>query len=1519
MSNAYTSESDPTPSPIPPSSPPLGEQTDAPSSATQSWAGLGDEAARAANAWKLSANRKRCRTLETATRHVEKSITASVRHIQNLPATQEIPDDGRWLIENIRLMRAAWGEARHWLEACRELPQIASDKHETVPRAYLAAAAFLRATNYIFDNRAFDLFFSAAQESSPFETAELWALQSMIQLVLLQETAAAAADLAGAVQSHLGRTPSARQAPVGSLATLITSLRNVADEDWKELVEQLSLTEQVLLEDPAGSYGRMDFESRNLYREAIQEVARRCKLSGLGIAKEAIALARQAKTEWYSDPRLAERHSHVGYYLIDRGRPLLESRVECRRSVSVKIVEAIRRHPDAFYLLGLELFSFAIIAFVLNGLGAHLPLFWALLLLLIPATESAIGAMNQLVSFLLPPRPLPKLDFSDGIPDECTTMVAVPTLLTGEQQVRQMVLDLELRYLGNRDPNVHFALLTDSPDSHQPPGERSALVALCSELIEGLNKKYREFKAGSFYLFHRDLIFNPVEGTWMGWERKRGKLLDFNSLLRGGFDSFPVKIGDLSILPQVRYVITLDADTQLPRDSARRLVATLAHPLHRAVIDPVTNTVVEGYGILQPRVGISVRSANRSRLASIYSGHAGFDIYTRAVSDVYQDLMEEGSFTGKGIYEVDVFQRVLCERFPLNAILSHDLIEGAYARAGLVSDVEVIDDYPSHFSAYSRRKHRWVRGDWQIMRWLLPRVPDRAGRTVKNPINATSKWKILDNLRRSLVESAIFVLLLAGWFFLPGGPAHWTLAVLALLLIPAYLRLLLNVPALVKAEDRAGVLSASAEAFVADQMSVFMMLAFLAHQVLVTLDAIARTVVRLTITRRKLLEWETAAESEMGVTGKAPVDLYLEMTPLVSIVIAAFLVALRPSALPMAAPILVVWACSGLLSRWLDRPLRLGKSELTSADEEFLRSAALRTWRFFRSLSNEENHWLIPDNVQETPPSIAHRISPTNLGLLLNAQIAAYELGYLNVAEFVAALEKTLTTMRRLPRCHGHFFNWYDTANLAPLDPLFISTVDSGNLAGCLWTLKQSCLQIAGKPVFGTNLWQGLLDHGRLVLALARTMPNGAEATLALQELDSAMGRASGGSAAGDHLASLERALARLQSAFHGATGGNVDELRYWVREALARIASLAALTQDLGPHCSAEYSRLSGLPELDLPASANSVALSALPEFWAGLERRLTSFSSPELLENDVTFAVKAMANRAAASARAASVLVENLRSLAAESDALVREMDFGFLYRPRRKVLSVGYDAGRQHLEKSCYELLASEARIGAFVAIAKGDLPQESWLHLGRSITSCHGQRALLSWSGTMFEYFMPLLWMRSFPNTILDQSVRSAAHCQRKAQNAIPWGVSECACSQKDASGHYQYFAFGLRALAARPKIHRGNVISPYSSFLALAANTGAAVDNLREMERLGWIGPYGFYEAADYGTEVQPQSFELVRCWMAHHQGMILLSICNLLAGSAIQNYFHSEPMVAAAERLLYEKLPRAVPIEKVDS
>jgi cyclic beta-1,2-glucan synthetase len=1533
MAGDFRSDREPTSvNPGSPSRPPsVREPSDKISlTAFETEARLREHAARQASQWKLSPKRKPCLAINRKWRRAKASIEPVIRKIQEDVAGESEPSGlAAWLFENQRLLRAALRGTQRLPAFCRKLPQMELEDVQRVPRAYAAAAAYLEAVGGAFEDQAFDLYIQAAQEQDAFEIGELWAMRPLLQLVLLEKIASLL-NPPTPDPAEPGAAPGRAAADAGGEAAIskfITSLREISDAEWKDRVASCSLTERLLRQDPAGAYGRMDDESRTVYLGVVEDLAMHSRSSEIEIAQAALNCAQAAFKKWGTKTRQALRLSHVGYYLVGNGRPMLERETGYRAPLAKQLQRILRREPgpEIFYLVGIEVLTFAIIALVLSGLRADVSVWSTLLFLLIPASESAIGVMNQLVSFLLPPRPLPKLDFSQGIPGDYATMVAVPTLLLNEPQVRQLVRDLEIRYLGNRDANLHFALLTDSPDSPKASNCQDELAVLASSLVEKLNEKYRNQPGGQFFHFHRHRIFNPSEGAWMGWERKRGKLLDFNNLLRGGFDSFPVKVGDLSILPKIRYVITLDSDTRLPRESAHRLIGTMAHPLNQAVIDPATNTVVEGYGILQPQVGISVRSANRSRLANIYSGQTGFDIYTRAVSNVYQDLTGEGSFTGKGIYEVDVFQRVLSRRFPDNSILSHDLIEGAYARAGLVSDVEVIDDYPSHFSAYSRRKHRWVRGDWQIMRWLLPRVPDYSGRKVPNPISLMSRWKILDNLRRSLMESATFALLLSGWFFLPGGATRWTVAVLVLLLIPSYFRLLLSLTETLVAENPFGHLAAAVEGFVGDQLNVFMLLAFLAHQTLVALDAIGRTFVRLTITHRNLLEWETAAESESETHKRTAVDFYLQWTPLLSVVIGAGLAAFRPKVLLVAFPILLLWALSGALSQWLNRPLRLNNAKITREEENFLRHIGMLTWRFFRTFCQAENNWLIPDNFQEEPRAVINRISPTNLGFLLNARLAAWRLGHLTVAEFVNLTEKTLAAALRLPRSKGHFLNWYDIKTLQPVDPLFISTADSGNLACCLWTLKQGCLEITERPIFGPQARQGMDDLLRPIIEFQSGAAAGPQFVSARDTLQAwlAKQQADASDWARD-LPLLEQILVGLRESLAESTAGGLRDLQGWVDEAISRSVAESKQVMALAPWLLPDYRPLRDLPELGLSPGSSRLTLNALPGFLRGLTSKLKMLCETSPATNQERLAaaqsLRALIPR---SIREAESLNMKLHELAAQADAMVRDMDFAFLFNSRRKLLSIGYDISRQHLEKGCYDLLASEARIATFIAIAKGDLPLESWFHLGRVHTKCGGRRVLYSWSGTLFEYLMPSLWMRTYPQTLLDQTLRAVVACQKRVarRKRTPWGISESACSRRDADGRYQYYAFGLKELALRPKTFKRWVVSPYAACLALAVDARAAVRNLYRMEGMGWLGTFGFYEAADFTSSAadKPQGYELVRCLMAHHQGMILLAVCNLLNDSAMQNLFHREPMVAATSRILEERVPRTASIELAES
>ena len=1403
---------------------------------------------------------------------------------------EAISDDFRWLHDNARLLYSTLLDVAESARTTKALPQAYGRNGERIPRVLEVAKEYLEATDYRFDERSFTAYVDAYQETTVLDLDELWALAASLKLILLEAVAE--------------RSPKVLQDRQGSygLGACIRSLHDVGEISWKELLEPLILFDRVLREDPQGAYARMDFDSRDVYRNAVANIARYSRHTEMDVALEALSLAREGWQRKFDDPRIAARRSHVGYYLLGEGSGLLQQRTQFRPPLTQRIQAFMRQHRDGYYLGGIQLLTLAMMVAVLLGvvgsMGSPGMVLLALAALFLPCSQAAVEVMNYITTAMLPAQILPKLDFSEGIPGECVTLVAVPALLLNERQVHKLVEDLEIRYLGNRDTNLHFALITDLRDSVQAAAEDDPLVSLCAELIAKLNDKYAGQSTGSFLLLHRHRVYDEREGVWMGWERKRGKLQDLNKLLRQQYDSFPVKVGNTAILPQVRFVITLDADTELPRGTAQRMVGALAHPLNRAIVDNRRNIVVSGYGILQPRVGVSVHSAARSRLANIYSGQTGLDIYTHAVSDVYQDLYGEAIFAGKGIYEVDTLHQVLDGRFPCNALLSHDLVEGAYARAGLASDIELIDDYPSHYSAYNRRKHRWLRGDWQVAGWLSSRVPDQTGDYVANPISLISRWKILDNLRRSLVEPATFLLLLLGWMVLPGRAAHWTLAAIAVVFLPAWLQCGLNLLRSLKSRKMEAARNAL-NAFSTQNASLFLNFTFLAHQTLLSLDAITRALVRRMITRKRLLEWETAAEAELGSRRRTPVDFYLDWTPALALAVMVSVASMHPRALLQAMPILMLWASSKELAKWLNRPPRLTRCQVTPQDQLLLRRTALRTWRYFAEFSTEEHNWLIPDNVQETPARVAARMSPTNLGFLLNARQVACEFGYMTVPEFALLTGRTLQTVHRLPRYRGHLLNWYDTRTLVPLPPLFVSCVDSGNLMASLWTLQQGCLERLQRPVLERNLAQGFLDH-LLVLGDVGGIPR----------------RIASGLASVAHQEDwLERMLALPESVFdHLAETANEEtavEAGWFAREVGRRIRHLKETARFYAPWMLPEFACLRTDSALQLSGS-EGVSLEQLPQFMDRLAIRLQlAMENLETAPERKALYQALMAILPDARSHAAQ-LIHDLQDLAHQAARLAEEMDFRLLLNRRRKLLSVGFDVESQKLHSACYDLLATEARVAVFAAIAKEDIAQEAWFLLGRAHTLAYGRPVLISWTGTAFEYLMPGLWMRTYRNTLLERSRMAAVRSQQDyaARRHIPWGISESAYFQTDDAGNYQYHAFGLSRLALHKDELEALVISPYSTVLALSVDPCGSLRNLHDMAGQGWLGAYGFYEAADYTPSLQHprrHGHELVRCWMAHHQGMSLLSIANFLHAGVVRRWFHSNPYVQATELLLNEK------------
>ncbi|MCW5978201.1 MAG: hypothetical protein KIT09_08990 [Bryobacteraceae bacterium] len=1466
--------------------------------------------------WQASLSNRALRRLRKQQAAIAETIMAALEEIRGrLDAGGRIGEVERWLHENSRLLKTGLREVREGLKELRRLPEITGSDPPTL-RAEAAAQAFLSATGLAFDEDAFTAYFRAVQETCPWPMAELWALKPLLQHALFER-------IAEIVRARKAEGAEVEQASLEALRPTIVTLKRLSEEQWLELVEEISEIERILRSDPDDCYAAMDFASRDLYRGAVTRLAHRSSWTEVAIAMEAVRMARKAREHPAPDRRMAERRGHVGYYLVDKGRDALEKRLRYRTTFRDAFRRILLKYPTPFYLLAMEIATIAVVVFTLAGIGFTRPPWLAVVILLLPASEAAIAMVNRLVTWLLPPRVLPKLDFKSGIPSEYTTMTVVPTLLINEEQVRETVEQFEIRYLANRQPNLYFALLTDAPDSTRRFDEKDELANLCARLVEELNRKYSAGGENPFFMLHRHRVYYDSEGAWLGWERKRGKLLDLNNLLRGGFDSFPVKVCDDSVLPKVRYVITLDADTQLPKDAAHRLAGTMAHPLNRAVIDPATNTVVEGYAILQPRIGVSVHSAGRSRLAAIFSGETGFDIYTRAVSEVYQDLFGEGSFTGKGIYEVDTFQAVLAQRFPENALLSHDLIEGAHARAGLASDIELIDDYPTRFSAYSRRKHRWVRGDWQIMLWLLPRVPDYFGRLVPNPITTLSRWKILDNLRRSLMDVSLFALLVAGWLFLPGGALSWTIATLVLLMLPSYFELLLVALGMPFSSNRRAALEGALDGFLTRQVNVLFTLAFLSHQALMMADAVVRTVVRMAVTKQKLLEWETAAQAESAVGKRTPVEKYLDWTPWLSLGLLALLAIVRPDSISSALPVLALWAAVKPLVRWLDRPLPVKEAELTGEGVQFLRGVALRTWRYFHDFGGPAENWLIPDNALEEPERVASRISPTNLGMLLNARVAAHDLGYLPVPELVRGTEATLATMKRLRRYRGHYLNWYATRTLEPLAPLFVSTVDSGNLAASLWTLKQALLELKARPPIET-LWRGVVDHAELLreVAIAEAVVGPSQAAIREMCRDAELLAAGPGKWWEGLFRIKERTRLLLSELEDSARSA---ETRHWADELAKQIGRIEETARLLTPWALPEARALVRQLGADVGPDGTEMPLEAIPGFAASLRQRV-----PRDGRSAGDRARASLAQDLERAGEFAASMLEKLDRLAAEAESFVNAMDFRFLYNEERKLLAVGFDAEAEAPHRSYYDLLASEARTALFIAIAKGDVPQESWFHLGRGHVLCRGERVLLSWTGTMFEYLMPFLWMRAYPNTVLARSAEAAVRVQQggpfvelgrhcgPGEAAAPWGISEAACAERNGEGDYMYKPFGVSGLALKarcldePEI---TVVAPYATFLALGTDLEAALPNLRAMEGRGWIGRYGFYEAVQFGGA---RNGEVVRSWMAHHQGMILLAIANAVMTGRVQRYFHAEPAVQATELLLQEKTPAVLEAEPAE-
>jgi len=1293
-----------------------------------------------------------------------------------------------------------------------------------------------------------------------------------------------------------------------SVRNSIGTLRFLVSTDWREFVETLSSVEQTLRQDKTGIYPLTDFATRDSYRHVVERISKSCRLSETEVAQKAIELTQQNKNNgpW------STRKEHVGYYLIDKGLEEFEHACCMRYSWRLKISRIARKMPVFIYIFSIILLTLVFEGALFYMVCDYVHYGWKILafaevLCFLGCLQLSVSLVNWFSTLWVQPQLLPRMDYSKEIPTEFRSMVVIPTMLSNESYIEELVEGLEIRYLANRQKNLHFGLLTDFPDADTKTTlQDKDLVALAKKRIEELNEKYTTPETNTFYLFHRPRKWNPREKKWMGYERKRGKLSALNSFLRGrGDNDFSLVVGNQEILTNIKYVITLDSDTQLPRESAWKFIATMAHPLNHPVYDVNKKRVVAGYGILQPRVEPSIPKSVVSLYLKMQGSLSGIDPYTKVSSDVYQDLFGEGSFIGKGIYDVDFFEQSLQNRFPENRILSHDLLEGCYVRSGLLSDVHLYEESPSQYQIDVKRHHRWIRGDWQIGAWMLPFIPDSKGHLIKNRLSALSRWKIFDNLRRSITPLALTLLLLAGWFVLP-FTWLWTALVNIIVLLPLMAAAgwqLINKPKEVTVSSHFIEVGISVRNFL---IRFVFGLAVLPYEAYKNLDAIVRTNWRVIFSHKKLLQWTPSASSR--IRGDKLQSSYEAMwiAPLLSIITTTLLAYLNAAALYVAAPIVLLWLGAPAIAWRLSKKETQKKPDLSEAQNLFLHKSARRTWFFFEQFVNAESNWLPPDNFQEQPTAVvAHRTSPTNMGLSLLANLAAHDFGYISGKEMLERCNKAISTMLKLERYSGHFYNWYDTLTLQPLHPKYVSTVDSGNLIGHLLTLRQGILSQIHQPIFTNRNYKGLVTTVSIIQDIFQEH-DAKYSEKILNVLNIAIDEKT------NSLSDTKKHLNDLLSLINQLSpfAANIEtESKKWTLKLLQQVNDFQNdLFQiipwiDLLPvpqHLS-ELHALDGIPSLNDIRNRAELFL-----------KSIALYQQTEIQPKTIEWLAK-MHDCISNSITIADDRIQLVNELAKQCEEL-GDVEYDFLYEKSTNLLRIGYNVDEQRKDNSYYDLLASEARLGIFVAIAQGKLPQESWFALGRLLTNSGGDPILLSWSGSMFEYLMPQLVMPSYENTLLYQT--NIATVKRQidygAQREVPWGISESGYNSVDANLNYQYRAFGVPGLGLKRGLEEDLVIAPYASMLALMVSPSKACTNLQTLFKHGFTGEYGFYEAIDYTPSRIPRGStnSIVRSYMVHHQGMGLLSLAYVLLNKPMQQRFESELRFNATLLLLQERIPR---------
>jgi cyclic beta-1,2-glucan synthetase len=1518
---------------------------------------LEQHAASLAVAQQVMRRRSARRSLATRLKENESVLLAAYQAIAAAVGEgRSITPAAEWLLDNYHLVEEQIREIRADLPPgfYRQLPTLADGPLAGYPRVFGLAWAYIAHSDSRFEPESLRLFVRAYQRVQPLNIGELWAVAITLRIVLVENLRRAAARI---VHSRAAREDAdsmadrllglngfeaepdalarrdatdARFAPAftvqlvlrlrdqdpdttparrwldehlaaqGTTAdeivhqehqrqgssnvtvrNIITSMRLLSDVDWPEFFESVSLIDELLRS--KSRFADMDFASRDLYRRAIEQLARGSKRSELEVT--GAALSAGERTALIGPVGAEDRRLDPGYYLIGPGRLPFEATIEYRASLW-STLGRFRTREAGDYIAAILIIAALVLVPALAELHAWGVGGWRLAVLallgVVPSLDVATALVNRSVTRGMAATIIPGLALREGVPAHLRTMIVVPTLLTTRASIAEHIERLEIHYLASPDGELHFAMLSDWTDAPTEQAESDvALLEVAAEGIARLNRLHGPAPAGDrFVLLHRRRVWSPGQKQWMGWERKRGKLHELNQLLRGALDTTFLEVaGRPPAVPRaVRYVITLDADTRLPRDAVRRLIGKIAHPLNRPRFDEATGHVLDGYAVLQPRVAPSLpMGCEGSLFQRVFSSASGIDPYAAAASDVYQDLFGLGSYAGKGIYDIDAFEAALADRVPEGTLLSHDLFEGTFARAGLVSDIEVVEEFPSRYDLAAARQHRWARGDWQLLPWILGRGDAAGDDRGSGTLPLIGLWKMLDNLRRTLSAPACVGALLAGWLLAPACALPWSAFIAAAIALPALLPVLSAIiPGRAGITLRSHLRALRKDAGLAATQTA-LVVTLLAHQTALMLDAIGRTLFRLLVTRRNLLQWVTAAQAQLSFR-LTIASAYRHMAGAVLIAaIGAILVGrYQPHNLWLAGPFLMLWALSPAVAVWISiSPLVAGRLAMSVADANALRLVARRTWRYFEAFVTADDQMLPPDNFQEDPrPVLAHRTSPTNMGLYLLSAVSARDFGWLGTLDFVERVEATLGTMNRLEKYRGHLYNWYDTRDLRPLEPRYVSTVDSGNLAAHLIALANACRDWAESSLPSARSLDGVRDALSLARQARMDLPQDRRMhTISREQIDAAI---AGLAAALDH---ADAATADAAT----ADGATADAATADIATQLSVLMPLAATLTDIVRTLAGEWVEGAGGDLL----------------FWSEATQRA--------LESGREDAMRSPA--------AAEILNGRLAAIEASARAMAEGMQFGFLFDRERRLLSIGCAADGT-LDTNCYDLLASEARLASFFAIAKNDIPARHWFRLGRSVTPVGRGAALISWSGSMFEYLMPSLVMRAPAGSLLEQTSRLIVRRQIRYGDelGVPWGISESAYNARDLELTYQYSNFGVPGLGLKRGLSANAVVAPYATALAAMVDPQSAMRNFERLAGVGARGRYGFYEALDYTRSRVPdgERFAMVRAYMAHHQGMSIVAIADVLRDGEMRERFHAEPSIQATELLLQERAPRDV-------